>query len=57
MKSIKNYILNVQIQRNSETSETVPIVQYMNKEVANEGKSQSNSDSVQATRVPYRKLK
>lgn len=57
MKSIKNLTLNVQIQKNSEKGETVPIIQHMNEEFSHHGKSQPNFDSTESTRIQYQKLK
>lgn len=59
MNSIKNFILNAQIKQNSEKSETVSLVQYMNmnNEFLNQGKNQPNCDSIMTTRIPYKKLK
>lgn len=46
----------MQILTNSEKSETVPLIQYMNKDVPNQGKNQLNRDSVKTSQIPYQKL-
>lgn len=57
MKSIKIFISNAQIKKNSEKIERVPLVHtdtFLNN---NKGNNLANSETIVTTRIPYRQLK
>lgn len=57
MKSIKNFILNLQIKKNSDKSERVSIIEHAQREFFNQKKNQPDCDCTETTRIPYDRLK